>query len=86
MFAIRAVDLHSEETVWLNEDGVNRVRLFLAPSCSSLSEGGSTRDTGGTIAQSPVGRQNTRAFIMAHFNTGRVNVRFAKGRGQLDRR
>ena len=59
VFAIQAVDLHSKEAVWLNEDGVHPVRLFLAPSCSLLSEGGRKRNTCGTIAQSPVGRRST---------------------------
>ena len=44
--------------VWLVEDGVHQLRLFRAPIWYP-SGGGGTREAGGTVAESLVGRSST---------------------------
>ena len=68
--------------VWLVDDGVHQVRLFLAPIWC-LSGGGDTRETeGGTVARSLVGRRNTRKRTVAR-SIGRVTKTSARVKGSL---
>ena len=63
---------------------VHQVRLVRVPFWCPWG-GGGTREAGGTVAESLVGRRSTRKRTVAR-SIGRVSTRFGEDGGQLHRR